>query len=337
MDGLQHLLVGIDFDAQDGSLTEGSRGVMREAARFCGAHEARARFLHSAHRSAEDPHASTYDAARGMAEFEAYSQELGFDHAELVVSQEPPWLALIHRVLSGGYDLVMVGKYNEAPHEDRSMGRVTMRLVRKCPCPVWVVHPQEVRGEGPVLAATEMGPVGTQAVERAAAWAAWRQQDLYVVHAWRVPVDLELSASGMSPEQLQKRIDAEMATLRERILAMPAVAALGERAHVVIREGLPSDVVVAAVQQVAPRLCVAGPGGSDAPPAAAGCGQPQHQSAAAAIVGSGKRPGQASASRRALRPHAAPRRGGAAAGLAARQSGQSSGCCGLWPGTSGLA
>lgn len=258
MDGLQHVLVGVDFDARDGSLTEGSRGVLREALRFSAAHGGRPRFLHSAHRSAEDPHAPEYDEARGPAEFRAYCAELGLPDAELVISKEPPWLALIHRVLSGGYELVMVGKYNEAPHEDRSMGRVTMKVVRKCPCPVWVVNPKEVREVGPVLAATEMGPVGTQAVERAAAWATWRKQDLYVVHAWRVPVELEMAASGMAPEKLQQRLDAEIDTLRQRILALPSVSALGDRAHVIIREGLPSDVVCAAVERVQPRLCVMG-------------------------------------------------------------------------------
>ena len=218
----------------------------------------RVRFLHSEHQSEEDRRGPDYDSERGRTEFKAFATELGFEAPDWVVSQEPPWLAIIHRVLSGGYDLVMVGKFNDQGRPEQSIGRVTMKVVRKCPCPVWVVRPNEEHAEGPVLAATELGPVGNRAVDLAASWARWRDRDLYVVHAWRVPLDLEMSATSLSPDRVQARIDQELEGIRQELLAMECVQGLGERVHAVVSEGLPSDVVRAAVERAKPQLCVLG-------------------------------------------------------------------------------
>ncbi len=60
--------------------------------------------------------------------------------AEKVLQVGNPALAIIERVLEGRHDLVVV-----TSDEDREDQATIKRLLRKCPCPVWVIRPTRAR------------------------------------------------------------------------------------------------------------------------------------------------------------------------------------------------
>ena len=58
------------------------------------------------------------------------------------------WLKLIETVVTKGHDLVLVGSHRQHTLGRLLLGSTGRRLIRKCPCPVWVTSPRE-RGSDP--------------------------------------------------------------------------------------------------------------------------------------------------------------------------------------------
>jgi len=106
-----------------------------------------------------------------------------------------PFLETIREVLRNGRDLVI--KIPE--HQDwldRLFGSDDMHLLRKCPCPVWLIKPQMPKAYRRILAAVdvedayppqEMKPrhaLNLKILEMASSMALADSADLHIVHAW---------------------------------------------------------------------------------------------------------------------------------------------------------
>ena len=110
---------------------------------------------------------------------------MGFD-------ERRAWLAIIHRVLEHGADLVLVGTRAhsdfEAELDNRALGSVALKLLRKCPVPVWAIAPHHNPMIDRVLAATDLTPtVGRKVLRAAAAVATASGAELHVLHAYQLP------------------------------------------------------------------------------------------------------------------------------------------------------
>src|SRR6185503_13155023 len=60
--------------------------------------------------------------------------------ARLTLVRDRAWLEIVHAVQRGEADLVLVARCNQ--EGGVGLGSVTKKLMRKCPCPVWVVKPE---------------------------------------------------------------------------------------------------------------------------------------------------------------------------------------------------
>jgi nucleotide-binding universal stress UspA family protein len=258
MKTFESILVGIDFCTPSGSLTEGARSVVLQALSVAKQTGAKLEFLYSNARDSEEQPCQETNIQAGIGEWRELCSEAGYTDPKFVESNEAPWLAIIHRVLSGGYDLVMVAKRNRTRRTDRRLGSVSMKLVRKCPCPVWVVNPSYEREEGPILAATDLGDVGNHAVELGAALARIEDRDLYIIHSWQIPFELQVSASRMGDQEYADRIRGEEDAARQSIEQIAGVEGLGERAHILISLGVPSEGILAAERKLEPALTLMG-------------------------------------------------------------------------------
>ncbi len=71
-----------------------------------------------------------------------------------------PFIEIIREVLKGRYDLVI--KTAEQPHGvgQRIFGTTALRLLRKCPCPVWIVKPDSDNRFERILAAVDVSTTG---------------------------------------------------------------------------------------------------------------------------------------------------------------------------------
>ncbi len=127
------------------------------------------------------------------------------------------FLKIIHEVLQGQRDLVIKSVQNGG-HMDRIFGSNDMHLLRKCPCPVWIMKPTEAKSYRRILVAVDIGEaadiekqksLNRQVLEMAASLAHSEFCELHVVHVWRAYGESEFrSGFARMPEtELKTYID----------------------------------------------------------------------------------------------------------------------------------
>ena len=99
-----------------------------------------------------------------------------------------PFLEVIREVLRNGHDLVI-----KSPEHrdwlDRLFGSEDMHLLRKCPCPVWLIKPERQKSYRCILAAVDIDDAPQRALSRlilemASSLSQSDFAELHVVHAW---------------------------------------------------------------------------------------------------------------------------------------------------------
>ena len=123
-----------------------------------------------------------------------------------------PFLEIIREVLRNGHDLVIKSPENR-DWLDRLFGSEDMHLLRKCPCPVWLIKPGKPKIYRRILAAVDAGdayPEGEMAsrralrrqiLEMASSLALSEFAELHVVHAWEVIVENVVRDALHTPEE----------------------------------------------------------------------------------------------------------------------------------------
>ena len=214
MKRFKNLLVGLALNLEGDAVSAGSRRAALQAQWFAELTGASVTFLHS---SWSDIHEEE-NAVRpgpgpaGHAALEEFVEEYASSglKTELVHTDDRPWMEMIRRVLRGQNDLVVVARRNNAG--SAVLGSTSRKLLRKCPCPVWVVKPDSKLLHGGILAATDLSPVGDAAVELAAGIAKGYGCPLHVVHAWQIPLEVQLSQES---EEAQRARLAEIQSAAE--------------------------------------------------------------------------------------------------------------------------
>ena len=91
-------------------------------------------------------------------------------------------------------------------------GSTAMHLMRKCPCPVWVMKPGQSQRYARILVAvdvtasdTKENTLNTKIMDLATSLAHLEQSELHIVYAWNIPHEhLVREAHGISPEEIEK-------------------------------------------------------------------------------------------------------------------------------------
>jgi universal stress protein E len=112
--------------------------------------------------------------------------------AQVKVIWGTPFLEVIREVLRHRFDLVTVNAHRVGTLQGSLFGHMTMRLMRKCPCPVWAVKTGARPPANRVLAAIaapeseEAAKLNDKIVELASLVAQLENKELHLVHAWDV-------------------------------------------------------------------------------------------------------------------------------------------------------
>jgi nucleotide-binding universal stress UspA family protein len=171
-----------------------------------------------------------------------------------------PALRVIEQVLSEGHDLVVV-----TSDEDRDDRATIRRLLRKCPCPVWVIRPTRARTQR-VLAAVNPDPseagLNQTILELATSMVGLHGGELHVLHAWELYGEATMGSSAfmhVPPAALNELLDEERAkhsaALDELIASTPAPQATC-RVHLL--KGAAAEVIPATVARLRINLLVMG-------------------------------------------------------------------------------
>jgi nucleotide-binding universal stress UspA family protein len=140
----------------------------------------------------------------------APERQEGFEiHTKVMCGR--PFQEIIHAVLREGHDLVMMMAEEKGGLAEAVFGSTSLHLMRKCPCPVWVMSPAQRHKYVRVLAAVD--PVTSdeahqslniKILELAASLARIEGSELHVVHAW-LPFGerLPILQGRLSPEEAE--------------------------------------------------------------------------------------------------------------------------------------
>ncbi len=266
MSTTQRILVGVDLAPRGKSLTPGSQKALDQGLWAAQAWGARVGLVHSVHEDGytepfgthEIVHRGLSDAGRATLEAAAEALRAGGVECDLRIVEERLWVALIHEVQRGRGELVVVGKRNQEQAEGRKLGSIAVKLLRKCPAPVWVVKPEHDLSHKLILAATDLTRVGDAAVHWAARIAAKQECELHVVHAYQIPFALQMESANLTEEEFAEEIERIRAAAMEEIQECIAQSGESVEPQIHIGKNAPSVAIREAVEHLHPDLLVMG-------------------------------------------------------------------------------
>ncbi len=159
-------------------------------------------------------------AARFMKEAETTLQAIASQMTEANASAKvstkvvagQPWFEMCKAVLTDGYDLVVAGTRNAGRLSRFLFGGTGLRLLRNCPCPVWIVKPrEEEQGERDVLVATQLDDVGELGLSLAVNAASMLDARIHALHVLDLPPmrQLGMNSDEMEAYRTKKRDEAD--------------------------------------------------------------------------------------------------------------------------------
>jgi nucleotide-binding universal stress UspA family protein len=184
------------------------------------------------------------------------------------------FLQIIRAVLRDQYDLVIKPIANR-PKTIRLLSSTDMHLLRKCPCPVWIVKASDARAYRHILAAVDVDPEDAasdaqnlQILEMSMSLALAESSELHIVHAWSLAYEAFLRSprSGFTQSDVDKMANEERGVREgwlQRLIAeiggrnnSEAVNFIRPQLH--IERGNPKLVIPALAQELGAELVVMG-------------------------------------------------------------------------------
>ncbi len=217
MKRFKKILVGVDLSWGDRfvseELTPPNAEAVRKALWLAGLNSASVHFLFSLDLSAKAQElisaSSTNEATvlneakDRMALLVEDARDKGIE-AESHVVVGKSWLELIRQVIRNEHDLLIVGSRHKGAIEAAFLGSTGKKLLRKCPCPVWVTRASEDEPTKPILVAHDLRPVGDLAMKLGSSMAKLQKASLHVVHASEYPELVDKFPSGAISEERKK-------------------------------------------------------------------------------------------------------------------------------------
>ncbi len=114
------------------------------------------------------------------------------DRPPVCVLAGTPFLEIIRAVLHNHYDLVMKAAELPGGRREQLFGSTDMHLMRKCPCPVWIIKPAQRKRFARVLASVDLEPLdesgtlNSDILRLALSVAQSEHSELHIVHAWNL-------------------------------------------------------------------------------------------------------------------------------------------------------
>jgi nucleotide-binding universal stress UspA family protein len=131
---------------------------------------------------------------------------------EVKVFYDKPFIDIIKEVIEFDRDLLI--KAIEEPEKLSNVifSSLDLKLLRKCPCPVWLIKPYEQKGDKQIIVALDYQPdnpenniLNTQMLNMAVSLALSEFYELHVVHAWKL--DHEIFLRSVRIQNSKKVVD----------------------------------------------------------------------------------------------------------------------------------
>lgn len=184
----------------------------------------------------------------------------GIDVSTSVEWSHTPFLTIIQRVLRQGHDLLIKTAEHVTGPKAVLFHPTDRNLMRQCPCPVWMIRPEQHHTYQRILAAVDSFPdeeinadLNRHILDLASSQAVRDDAELHVAHAYHVPSTLLLSTDV----DIDEYRNAIVALHRERLEALlEAYPVPSQRVH--MEEGLPGEIIPAVARRERIDLIVMG-------------------------------------------------------------------------------
>ena len=174
-----------------------------------------------------------------------------------------PFAEIVREVVHDGFDLVIKTASLASSNEISGvMGPTDLRIVRNCPCPVWLEVASQSRWSKTILVAvdpqTVIDDLNIAMIKRSVKLAASMDLTLHVVAAWQFEEEDFLMGS-MESEKLNSHSEFLESNARKSLneLLLHADEAI-QASDVHFRKGTPSEVILDCVEKLHPDLVVMG-------------------------------------------------------------------------------
>lgn len=175
---------------------------------------------------------------------DTWAERGGASGATKIIHVGDPVTTIVQQVVDVGHDLVVVTTDDD--HEDQ----VTIkRLLRDCPCPVWILRKSRARTTR-VMAAISTEP-GEEELNHAVLELAGKLHracggELHVAHAWELYGEATMRASSMihtSDAEIDRLLQAEQAEAEKAVNELVRSSEAGLPWHVHLRKGSVAEMI----------------------------------------------------------------------------------------------
>jgi universal stress protein E len=134
-----------------------------------------------------------------------------------------PFIETIRQVLENNHDLIIKRAEDIGDLRGMFFGSTDMHLMRKCPCPVWIIRPTEHPKFRRILAAVDQDPeepvtdvLNRQILEMSSSLALAESSELHIVHAWCLAGEdfFRSARTGFSDVEVDAMVEKEASARR---------------------------------------------------------------------------------------------------------------------------
>ena len=163
------------------------------------------------------------------------------------------FVEVIRQVQADGHDLVLKGAHESG--QSTVFASPDMHLMRKCPCPVWIIHPGQPETAKRIVAAIDPDPgddtraaLNRVVMELATSLAERQEAQVHVLAAWRLQEETALRSGRfrLPGDELERILASERARARSTLDALVSdFAAFQDRMTVTLQDGFAGEVIPA--------------------------------------------------------------------------------------------
>lgn len=176
-----------------------------------------------------------------------------------------PFLEIVREVIVEKHDLVMMTAEGKGGLKERLFGSTSLHLMRKCPCPVWVMKPTKRKQFLRIMAAVDPDPaenshdaLNALILQLAASLAEQDSAELHVVHAWTMFGESALLGRGRFTEPEVRGYLQEETGRHQELLDALIAKHTGGGVHVHMVNGIAEFVIADIAKQEKVDLLVMG-------------------------------------------------------------------------------
>lgn len=270
MFGVRKLLVGVDLisspeNPDDLELPAPTREAVEMGLRVCAFSKASVTFLTvtrplPAGTNDADATAVAASAQTALEPLLSKAAELGVN-AEAHVASGKSWMEIIRAVLRGDHQMVIVGSRDASATSRMWMGSTGIKLLRLCPCPVWVARPSANDETRTIIVADDLSDVGQHCLHLGVSAARLLDARLLLLHAFQFPLEAHLRRTGVSPEEIRESKETTCNEIEQQLnnrLATTDFRSISEGARIEVTSGRPDLVIQDAIEENSADLLIMG-------------------------------------------------------------------------------